>query len=167
MGQLRSAARALLLEGPDPARMISSLDTFAGSIEGGACATVACVIVERSTGEVSYCRAGHPPPLVVGPEGVRWLDASGGPVLGIDPDVERTNTTTTLAPDEVLLMYTDGLIERRNEPIDGQFAVLAELASSIWDRHVTQIANSILLSMDTDRVDDDVVLLVKRLETAD
>jgi serine phosphatase RsbU (regulator of sigma subunit) len=147
--------------------MISSLDTFAGSIEGGACATVACVIVERSSGEISYCRAGHPPPLIVGPEGARWLDASGGPVLGIDPDVERTNTTTTLAADEVLLMYTDGLVERRNRPIDQQFATLAEHALDVSDRHVTQIANSILLSMDTDHVEDDVVLLVKRLETSD
>jgi hypothetical protein len=167
MGQLRSAARALLLENPDPARMITSLDTFAGSIEGGACATVACVIVDRSTGEISYCRAGHPPPLIVGPEGARWLDASGGPVLGIDPDAQRTNTTTTLTPDEVLIMYTDGLVERRNEPIDAQFAALAEQAGSVRERHVTQIANSILLSMDTDHVEDDVVILVKRLETAD
>ena len=88
-------------------------------------------------------------------------------MLGIDPDVERTDTTTVLGGDDVLIMYTDGLVERRNEPIDRQFTALAEHALAVSDRHVTQIANSILLSMDTDHVEDDVVLLVKRLETAD
>lgn len=167
MGQLRSAARALLLEGCDPARMIASLDTFASSIEGGACASVVCVMVDRVAGRLDYCRAGHPPPLVVTPTGTRWLDASGGPVLGLDPDAERRNTSTDFDVDDVLVMYTDGLVERRGRPINDQFDALAKHASLVVDRNVTQVANSILLMMDTDSVEDDVVLLVKRLEDVD
>lgn len=167
MGQLRSAARALLLEGSDPGRMIASLDTFAASIEGGACASVVCVVVDRAAGTLDYCRAGHPPPLVVNPNGARWLDASGGPVLGLDPDASRANTTIDFDVDDVLLMYTDGLVERRGRSINDQFDELAKHALLVADRNVTQVANSILLMMDTDSVDDDVVLLVKRLEDVD
>ena len=164
MGQLRSAARALLLEGCDPARMIASLDTFATSIEGGACASVTCLIVDRAQGDVTYCRAGHPPPLMVGPDGVRWLDASGGPVLGIDPDAARTNSIVPFGLDDVLVMYTDGLVERRGRSITEQLTTLAEHVHSALGHNVTQLANSILLTMNTDRVEDDVVLVVKRLE---
>jgi len=164
MGQLRSAARALLLEGRDPARMISSLDGFAGSIEGGACASVTCVLVDRHKGEISYCRAGHPPPLVAGPSGARWLDASGGPVLGVQPESERVNTVVPFGLDDVLVMYTDGLVERRGRPFNDQLDKLAENVLALRDRNVTHLANAILLAMNTDRGDDDVVVVVKRLE---
>ncbi|MAT03564.1 MAG: hypothetical protein CL424_00735 [Acidimicrobiaceae bacterium] len=167
MGQLRSAARALLLEGCDPARMIASLDTFSSSIEGGGCASVVCVVVDRAEGTLEYCRAGHPPPLVLDSSGTSWLDAPGGPVLGLDPDAPRSNTTVAFDVDDVLLMYTDGLIERRGRSIIDQFDELARNATLVSDRNVTQIADSMLLMMDVDAVEDDVVVLVKRLEDVD
>ncbi|MEZ5296077.1 MAG: SpoIIE family protein phosphatase [Ilumatobacteraceae bacterium] len=167
MGQLRSAARALLLEGCDPAHMISSLDTFAGSIEGGACASVVCIVVDRVHERLEYCRAGHPPPLVVSPTQTRWLDASGGPVLGLDPSAERTTTSVPFVDDDVLIMYTDGLVERRGRSINEQFDELARHAEAVCRSNVTHVANSILVMMGTDSVDDDVVVVVKRLEPVD
>ena len=88
-------------------------------------------------------------------------------MLGLDPDAERGSTTVDFAVDDVLLMYTDGLVERRGRSINDQFDELAKHALLVADRNVTQVANSILLMMDTDSVDDDVVLLVKRLEDVD
>jgi len=167
MGQLRSAARALLLEGCDPAHMIESLDNFASSIDGGACTSLVCIVVDRLNGRLDYCRAGHPPPLIITPGGPRWLDASGGPVLGLDPNVARHNTSVEFDVDDVLLAYTDGLVERRGRSINDQFDELAKHAAAVADQDITQIADSILVMMDTDAVDDDVVLLVKRLEDID
>lgn len=167
MGQLRSAARALLMEGHDPAHMIASLDGFSASIEGGACASVACIVVDRCVGEITYCRAGHPPPLLVRPGGAVWLDARGGPVLGIDADVERCNTVVPFGVGDVLVMYTDGLVERRREPLERQLESLADVVATRRDRSVTAVANSILVELVGSDVDDDVVVVVKRLEARD
>jgi hypothetical protein len=164
MGQLRSAARALLLEGRDAAHMIESLDTFSTSIEGGAYASVACVVVDRGAGTISYCRAGHPPPLLVRPDGTEWLDARGGPVLGVDTDAERVNTTVPFAVGDVLVMYTDGLVERRRRPMDERLDALADLVAARRDRSATELANDILSALVGDDAADDVVLVVKQLD---
>jgi hypothetical protein len=164
MGQLRSAARALLLEEADPARMVASLDRFSLSIAGGEYASVACVIVDRSACTITYCRAGHPPPLLRRPEGITWLDANGGPVLGVQPDKERANTTIPFAVGDVLVMYTDGLVERRRRPMDEQLDVLARLVSERCGWDTTALADSILSELIEDIAEDDVVLVVKKLE---
>ena len=167
MGQLRSATRALLLEGHDPAHMIASLDTFSRSIEGGACASVACIIVDRTTGELTYCRAGHPPPLLVCDGEVGWLDARGGPVLGVDAQAERENTTVPFRVGDVLVMYTDGLVERRGKPMKKQLDALADAVLRRRTSGITSIANAILDELVGNDVDDDVVVVVKRLEDVD
>lgn len=167
MGQLRSAARALLLEEADPAHMIASLDRFSLSIDGGAYASVVCAVVDRNAGTITYCRAGHPPPLLRRPEGIAWLDASGGPILGVEVDKERVNTTVPFAVGDVLVMYTDGLVERRRRPIEEQLDVLARLVSERRDAGATALADSILNELIEDIVEDDVVLVVKQLEPVD
>ena len=163
MGQLRSAARALLLEERDAAHMVAWLDKFSSSVDGGAYASLACVVVDRDAGTLSYCRAGHPPPLLVRPDESVWLDASGGPVLGVDPDVERVNTTVPFVMGDTLVMYTDGLVERRGRPLDEQLGELAALVGERRDLGPTELANSILTEMLGDDVADDVVLVVKQL----
>ncbi len=64
MAQLRSAARAMLLEGRRPAEVIEGLDTFAGALDGAMGTTVVCVVYDRAARRMTYARAGHPPPLV-------------------------------------------------------------------------------------------------------
>jgi GAF domain-containing protein len=166
MGQLRSAARALLLEGADPAHMVAALDRFSLSIAGGEYASVACVVVDRSAATITYCRAGHPPPLLARPEGITWLDADGGPILGVEPDKDRVNTTIPFTVGDVLVMYTDGLVERRRRPIDEQLDVLARLVSERCHWRTTELADFILNEL-IDDVEDDVVLVVKQLEPDD
>jgi hypothetical protein len=167
MGQLRSAARALLLEEADPAHMVASLDRFSLSIAGAAYASVACVVVDRNAGTITYCCAGHPPPLLKRHEGIAWLDASGGPILGVEPDKERVNTTIPFAVGDILVMYTDGLVERRRRPIEEQLDVLARQVSERCGWGATALADSILNELIDDIVEDDVVLVVKQLEPDD
>jgi hypothetical protein len=163
MSQLRSAARALLLDGRGPAEVVSGLDVFAESVPEAMCTTVVCAIFDRSEESMTYCRAGHLPPLIVGKDGVRWLDAAGGTPLGIDPTQERTSATTELDQDDLILMFTDGLVERRGEIIDEGLGRLAGVATEMTEFDAQGVADGVLGKMVAHTPSDDVVLVVKRL----
>jgi hypothetical protein len=163
MGQLRSAARAMMLNGRDPASVLEGLDLFAGSVEGASCATVVCAVIDRETGTVTYSRAGHPPPLVAGPSGRQWLDGGLGLPLEVRPGASRLNETAAIGPDDVVVLYSDGLVERRGEPLDIGLARLAASVEAGLDETVADMADRILLDLLPDGSQDDVVVVVKRL----
>lgn len=126
MGQLRSAARALLLQGLPPGRVVEGLDRFAAVLPGAEAATVLCAVVSPE-GELTYAAAGHPWPLVVGPERTEWLkDGRGAPLTyAVGP---RASASARLDPGERLVLYTDGLVERRGEPLSAGLERLADVA---------------------------------------
>lgn len=130
MGRLRSAGRALLLATGDPAAVLDHLDKFAWTIEGARFATSCCVIVDPLAQTATYSTAGHPPAMYValGEDPVYLWDAQGPP-LAARPDAKRVSASVDLAIGGRLLLYTDGLIERRNEPLDTGLQRLAEAAS--------------------------------------
>lgn len=163
MGQLRSAARAMLLARRDPASVLEGLDLFAGSVEGASCATVVCAVIDRETGTVTYSRAGHPPPLVAGPSGRQWLDGGLGLPLDVRPGAQRHNDIATIGPDDVVVLYSDGLVERRGEPLDVGLERLATSVEAGLDQAVADLADRLLIDMLSDGSQDDVVVVVKRL----
>jgi serine phosphatase RsbU (regulator of sigma subunit) len=166
MGQLRSAARALLLEHhDDPATVLEHLDVFSASIPGALGTSVVCVIIDRLAGVVSYSRAGHPPPLLVDRSGVRWLDAAGGVLLQLQGEQDRPLATVDYADGDLLVLYTDGLVERRGETIDEGLDRLAAAADRWFERRVSaaETADGLLRELLPSRRDDDVVLVVKRM----
>jgi signal transduction histidine kinase/DNA-binding response OmpR family regulator len=119
MGQVRSACRALLLRESSPARAVMALDQFADQIPGALCSTVFCGILEPETGRLTYTSAGHPPGIVALPDGrIRLLDEGHAPALAVLPGTPRRDAEYTLPGRATLLLYTDGLIERRRQPID-------------------------------------------------
>lgn len=126
MGQLRSAARALLLQGLTPGRVVEGLDRFAALLPGAEAATVLCAVVSPD-GELTYAAAGHPWPLVVGPDRTEWLKAGRGAPLTY-ADGPRDSATARLAPGERLVLYTDGLVERRGETLSAGLERLAGVA---------------------------------------
>jgi hypothetical protein len=163
MAQLRSAARAMILEGRDPAAVLDGLDTFASSIEGGACASVVCAIFDRNKHTLTYARAGHPPPLIVNRTGITWLDDAGGPLLSID--IGRPRSTAVIAVDDadVLVLYSDGLIERRGESLDIGLGRLAIAAADLYGSTVHRIAEDLIRILSPETTRDDVVIVVKQL----
>jgi serine phosphatase RsbU (regulator of sigma subunit) len=162
MAQLRSAARAMLLEGRDPAAVLDGLDLFAATLDGADCATVVCAVVDRSTDVVTYSRAGHPPPLLVSGASATWLDDAGGAPLAVD-NGPRVNATRRLHADDVIVCYSDGLVERRGESLDVGLARLADAALRYTGSSVQHLADALLRELIPDGAADDVVLVVKSL----
>jgi hypothetical protein len=165
MAQLRSVTRALLLEGRDPAGVLDGLDLFAQRTEDAHCATAVVMTIDRRTGLLTYSRAGHLPPLVAGPDGATWLDGGGSRPLAVMSPVEHTNATHQMGDDDILVLYSDGLIERRREPLDDGMARLHAAAWASNDQPVQAIADNILRALVPDRPRDDVVFIVKRLHS--
>jgi anti-anti-sigma factor len=167
MGQLRSALSAALLQGCGPAEALELLDLFASRLPGALASTAACLVVDAEAGTVRWARAGHPPPLVVTSDGqARFLDGQGsGTVLGVPGRAPYTEGSFTIEPGATLLLYTDGLAERRGEPLDEGLArvrdVAARHATADPGRLTTWLLDDVLA--DTDQPDDVAVIAARVL----
>lgn len=164
MGQLRSAARALLLERPSPAAALSAVDRFAARIPAARCTTAFCAVLDPETGDLAYSCAGHPPPILVRPDRTRVLleDAQSVP-LGLATDRPRPEAHTTMGPRSTLLLYTDGLVERRSEAIDDGIARAAEVMEGHGEGTLEDLAALIMTRLAPDGgYQDDVALLLYR-----
>ncbi|MEU0811008.1 SpoIIE family protein phosphatase [Streptomyces sp. NPDC005970] len=131
MGQLRSALSAAIRVVEGPAKALEALGLYAGSIEGALAATAVQAVIDRSKRTIAYSCAGHPPPLLLRAEGdVVQLDQATDPPLGARlKHVERPEAVLPYTPGGILVLYTDGLIERRGEDIDAGIGRLAESLS--------------------------------------
>jgi serine/threonine-protein kinase RsbW len=120
MGQLRSGVRALAAAGLAPAELLGRLDAFVAQVPAARWATLAIAEVDLATGHVRFACAGHPPPLLAEPESrPRFLWDGRSPPVGVRPGtVARTEGEVTLQPGSRLLLYTDGVVERRSTPLD-------------------------------------------------
>ena len=111
--------RRLLLAGSSPAEALELLDRFAARLPAATASTAACLVLDWDSGTICWARAGHPPPLLLSDGRAEFLDGAGsGTVLGVTGRRPYTEGMATVQPGAVLLLYTDGLVERRNAPID-------------------------------------------------
>jgi serine phosphatase RsbU (regulator of sigma subunit)/anti-sigma regulatory factor (Ser/Thr protein kinase) len=165
MGQLRSASQAVLLRAPGPAEAVSDLDFFAGRIPGADCTTVFCAVIDHAAGTLTYSCAGHPPPVLVTADGeYQLLDQARSVPLGMLPDGwQRSQATIALPPGATLMLYTDGLVERRGQPLDkGIDAAAVTLAERARD-HPDLAADHVMAVMTPAAgYDDDVAVLIYR-----
>jgi hypothetical protein len=162
MGALRNVSRALLADGRGPAEVIASLDRFATTIPAAACATVVCAIVDLGELTITYCNAGHPPPLLVHEGQVVWLDEALATPLAVDEPM-RHDAQLEVRPGDLFILYTDGLVERRNESLDDGLLRLANAALAARDEPVEDIANRLIEQLVGATARDDVALVVKRI----
>jgi anti-sigma regulatory factor (Ser/Thr protein kinase)/putative methionine-R-sulfoxide reductase with GAF domain len=118
MGQLRTGLRAYALEGHGAGETLKRLDQLLQTIRGRGMATAAYAVIAPETGAVTLASAGHPPPVLISAAGeARFLQVKSAPPLGTLPFSTFHEVQTTLEPGETLLMYTDGLVERRGEAL--------------------------------------------------
>jgi serine phosphatase RsbU (regulator of sigma subunit)/anti-sigma regulatory factor (Ser/Thr protein kinase) len=133
MGQLRSAIRAYALDTDGPGAVITKLAEFSDRMDSRM-ATVVYATLNLSTWGVRIARAGHPYPLLVRADGsTEFLSDAGGPPLGTVGGQTYDEQAVTLLPGDTLVLYTDGLIERRGSQLSEGEAALAEVASTAPD----------------------------------
>jgi PAS domain S-box-containing protein len=162
MGQLRSALRALAGADREPAAVLGHLDTFVEQVEAARYATVAYAEVDPESGRVAFASAGHPPPVMLDPGGPAALFMEGrSPPLGITvPGTPREQAAFVLAPGAGFLLYTDGLVERRTEPIDAGLDRLLRAVGAAPDATPAQLVQTLPAALlERGSADDDVCLL--------
>ena len=164
MGQLRSACRALLLEQSSPSAALAGLDRFAARLPGADCTTAFCAVLTLDTGELVYSSAGHPPAIMVhADDNIEMLDGGRGLPLAIKPHWHRPEARVTVPPRSTLLLYTDGLVERRGGSIDDGMGRAAGLVRDGRSRFLDDVADDLMSRLEpAGGYPDDVAILLYR-----
>jgi serine phosphatase RsbU (regulator of sigma subunit) len=164
MGRLRTAVHAYALDRLPPAETAERVDRLLSGLEGEEMATMLLLRFDTSNHCAEFVRAGHPPALVREPSGnVYELNGEGGsPPLGLMLQQPRSSGSRELAPGSLVLLYTDGLIERRGEVIDrGVERLKNAFAESSED--LQPCLDSIIDSVAEDLASDDVAALLMKV----
>lgn len=158
MVAMRNALRGLAMTGKGPAALLSWLNTAASELTPGIIGTVVCGIYDPAERLLRWARAGHLPPVLVRGGLASALSLPEGLLLGGDPGAGYEEVTTSLEPGDVLLLFTDGLIERRDQPIDDALASLLKIASQPL-RDIRSYADEVVAATSAN-TDDDACLVV-------
>ncbi len=164
MGQLRSSARALLLTGAEPAKLLEDLDAVAELIPDAFCTTVFLAILNTESAEFRYSCAGHLPALLAAPqsEPVLLSDARSVPLAVRRKDL-RPQSSVVLPSGSTLMLYTDGLVERRDATIDDGLARVSATVAGGMHLPVDRVADAVLRELAPPTgYDDDIALVVYR-----
>ena len=162
MGRLAMALRAYVLDGRAPEAAVDGLDRLMKEFKPPQMATLFALSLDLSSGRARYVRAGHPPALLRSPEGeVVELGGEGSPPLGLIDGAHFAANEVTLDPDSTLLLYTDGLIERRWQ--DPQLGI-EKLCDAFSEAPAAPqaLVDHIPAALDAERVPDDIALLALR-----
>ncbi|HEX3468865.1 MAG TPA: SpoIIE family protein phosphatase [Candidatus Elarobacter sp.] len=160
MAELRTGIRSYILEGHGPTETIQRLDRLLARFHPGVTATVCCAILDLRSGMCELANAGHPPALLSSGEDVAFLPV-GGTLLGVDAPPAAPHVFALL-PDDVLVLYTDGLVERRGEDID---IGLARLAAAVRGRDgdLNDLCEHLLRAAGPPSRTDDIALVAIRI----
>ncbi|HEY5335419.1 MAG TPA: PP2C family protein-serine/threonine phosphatase, partial [Mycobacteriales bacterium] len=169
MGQVRNLLRGLAFDSDDgPAALLSRLDAALLGLDLETLATCVVVTIEGVDGvcRIRWSNAGHLDPLLRLPDGaVVPLGGSEDLLLGLDPDTERHEGVLDLDIDSVLLLCTDGLVERRTASLDSGLERLVAAIRSGPAHDPEAMCEHVLAELDDGRSEDDVALLVARVGT--
>ena len=165
MTQVRTALRAYLYDGHPPGGCLDRLDRLMDGLLGVGVATALVAVLDRDTGLVEIASAGHPDPLLVRADGAaEELALERRPLLGVGTGT-APSATIDLSHGELLVLFTDGLVERRGSDTEVQTDRLLGLASGAGvaavRADVSAWADLVLAELDTP--DDDTTLLAVRL----
>ncbi len=171
MGQLRNMLRALAWDRDEPpSQTIGRLDRAIRDLRLDTLATIALVSIEQGPADeraglrtLRWTNAGHPPPLVVTTDGkVTVLERPTDVLLGVAPQRSRHDHTYQVPPESTLLLYTDGLIETRDQDLG--FG-LARLVDAVAEHHALEpnaLLDAVISTMVGDQPEDDVAVLAVR-----
>jgi serine phosphatase RsbU (regulator of sigma subunit) len=174
MGQLRALLRGIAhYSGAGPAEVLRGLDEAIADMHTATLATAAIARLEPSPegngwSRLLWANAGHPPPILIGPDGATTV--LGGPVgdllLGVDCTTDRAEAVHDVPPDSTVLLYTDGLIERRGSTIDDGLARLRRLAGELAGKRLEELCDALIGGMLPATPQDDVAIVAVRIARA-
>ncbi|MFS0700364.1 SpoIIE family protein phosphatase [Cellulomonas sp. 179-A 4D5 NHS] len=174
MGQLRAALRGIAVAtGAGPAELLGVVDQTMHTLRTPTMATAfvarlehSCEQAGRGEATVRWSNAGHPSPVLIQPDGSVEDVVGVRPdlLLGVDPDAARSEATLTLRPGATLVLFTDGLVERRDEGISEGLARLRATLEELAGRGLDDLCDQVVARMLPSRPQDDVVVLALRLD---
>ena len=165
MGQMRIALRAYALDGDGPGPVLDRLDRLVRGLGEREMATVAYGVFDPATGRLTLALAGHLAPLVIPQHGeARLLEGVRSRPIGVVAARRYEEVEFDLEPGDTLVLYTDGLVERRGEAIDEALRALTVAASGLGGAaDVEEVCDRLLAATDVEAIADDVALLAVRV----
>ncbi len=161
MGRMRSALRAYALETSDPAEVLARLDRDMQHFEPDALATVLYAVFEPALDQVHFSSAGHLPPVLAHPgRPAELAELPADLMIGVAPRVPRHVTTEKISPGTLLCLYTDGLVERRDYPLDEGLDRLRDALVPTAPEVACSAVMGALIG--NEQAQDDVALLIMR-----
>jgi serine phosphatase RsbU (regulator of sigma subunit) len=164
MGRYRASARALLAVGLEPGQLLTRIDGLDDGSDNDLPATCACAVYDGVTGNLRLALAGHPPPLLIRPDGAAdILAADPGPPVGMGLDHVYEDTRYAVPPGSLLVLYTDGMIEDRGTSLDiEQGIAMLRRAVHTTEASLDEVCDALMAVRPANSVDD-ATLLVTRL----
>ena len=162
MGRLRAAVRSNALHSIHPNEILALVDRDLQHYEPGSMATILLGVFEPPLDSLQLSSAGHPVPVVTDPDGAaHFVDLNADPPLGVEADMTRTAVTSHIPPNGVMLLYTDGLIEWRQAPLDTS---LDALLDAVVIDSPNSVCTTVMQRLVGDRAprDDIAVLAIRR-----
>ncbi|MEU3557998.1 SpoIIE family protein phosphatase [Streptomyces fragilis] len=168
MAQLRNMLRAYSWsEQSPPSKIVEWLDLACLNIAEVSMATLICGRLTCSADghyQLSWTNAGHPPPLLVTPDGeARYLPDGHGPLLGLDVSPVRPDGVAVLPAGSTVVLYTDGLVESPRDSIDDGLDRLRRNAAALVHRDLDDFTDELLESSRPPHNEDDVAMLAVRI----
>ena len=177
MGQVRGLLRGIAFTtGDGPARILTRLDAAMEGLQVGTTASAVIARIEQEHDErergvtrLRWSNAGHPPPMVINPDGSVLVLAGteADLLLGIDPGTRRVESEAVLDRGSTVLFYTDGLVERRGQNLDEGLARLRDALEELADHTLEELCDAVLDRLLPERREDDVALVAVRLHPQD
>jgi anti-sigma regulatory factor (Ser/Thr protein kinase) len=159
MASLRFAIRAYAAQGDGPGTILGKLAGLLNIGRDGHFATVLCGVLDPATRTATWADAGHPRPVLHTEDRTEFVEVPVGPPVGVVSDAEYAEATHTLPDAGTLLLYTDGLVERRGESIDVGFERLANAVEATASEPLADALFSLVRRAIPDGCDDDAAVL--------
>lgn len=164
MAQLRMAVRAYAIDGHPPPVVVERVNHLMRGLGPRAMTTLVYATIDSDRELIEIVVAGHPPPLLVAPDGeASFVSQRGGIPLGVSDTARYASQTLAFTPGTTLILYTDGLVESRGEPLDAGLERLRELAADT-SVGVDGVCSRIISRLAPATRPDDVALLIARLQ---
>ena len=168
MGQYRAVLRAFAWEGHDPATALTKLDEVTGALGVQQVASVLCFRLDPAAEDgcvrLTWARAGHLPPMLLRAAGdVEILDQALSPIVGLAETGPRPTASTVLYPGDLMIAYTDGLVEERLRDLDDSVSELAAELTGLAGRTAAEVCAALLAGRSHRAVADDLTVLVAQV----